>query len=234
MSKKLSQNISSTTLFNFTDTYEHLVSNLVNGFYCGDIYERMPFSGSVGYMVPMVSFCDIPLGQIKHHLTWYGNFGIGIKRDYARMHSVNPVWYYHSDNPIIKRLYQTKGRSGLANSDILPYLKQFLGKQKDLSGVEKIKKFYDEREWRFIPNHDDYIPKLLLDSHKVNENYVTRHRRETIMPLSLDKIEYIIVENLENKKDIFQILKSLSKKRNVNYENLISSVLTTSQIRKDF
>ena len=100
------QNLSSTTLFNFTDTFDHLVSNLKNGFYCGEIYEKLPIKNIVsGYRVPMVRFCDIPLGQINEHLEWYGNFSIGIKRDYAReVHGINPVWYLHPDNLILRKL----------------------------------------------------------------------------------------------------------------------------------
>ena len=71
-------NLSSTTLFNFTDEFIHLKDALENGFYCGDIYEKLPFGENLGYKVPMVCFCDIPLGMIKHHLSWYGEYSIGI------------------------------------------------------------------------------------------------------------------------------------------------------------
>lgn len=83
--------LSSTTLFNFTHTFEHLEDNLLKGFYAGTTYEKLPKRNN-GYSIPMVCFCDIPLGMIKEHLDWYGNFGIGIKRTYARKHGVSPVF----------------------------------------------------------------------------------------------------------------------------------------------
>jgi hypothetical protein len=235
MTKISFQNISSTTLFNFTDTYEHLVSNLEKGFYCGDIYEKLPFSNKIGYRVPMVCFCDLPLGQIKEHLVWYGSFGIGIKRDYARENGVNPVWYIHKDNPVIKKAYHSKNRVELASSSILPYLKQFLGYQKNLNKEEHLKKFYDEREWRYVPQEPIY-PAELMDkgSHLINEEYVELKKRKTVMPIDLSKIEYIIVDKEENKIKLYKVLDKLSKKSGVRYENLVSSIITCTQIRKDF
>lgn len=231
------QNLSSTTLFNFTDTFEHLVSNLKNGFYCGEIYEKLPVKNTVlGYRVPMVCFCDIPLGQIKEHLGWYGNFAIGIKRDYARTHGINPVWYLHNDNLILKKLYNSKDHIELRESPILPYIKQFMGFQKISNGTEKMKKFYDEREWRYLPQEDKYRAQLILKgTHKNNEALVESTKNATFMPLKLDTIEYIIVNNEENKILLYDVLKDLSDNDDsVSYEKLISSILTRNQIRKDF
>ena len=231
------QNLSSTTLFNFTDSFSHLVSNLENGFYCGELYEKLPFkSRAAGYRVAMVCFCDIPLGQIKEHLGWYGNFAIGIRREYARTYGINPVWYMHTDNIVLKKMFSHKDKSLLNESPILPYIKRFLGKQKDVSGQNKMKKFYDEREWRYIPQNKDFRVELITNgTHIENEKIVESTKKVTHMPLKLDTIEYIIVDNDENKKELYKVLKNLSKKdKSVTYEDLVSSILTCSQIRKDF
>lgn len=230
------QNLSSTTLFNFTDTFDHLVSNLENGFYCGELYEKLPIDSTVaGYKAAMVCFCDIPLGQIKEHLGWYGNFAIGIRRDYARKHGVNPVWYIHSDNLALKKMFSTKDKSELQESPILPYLKRFLGKQKDVSGRNRMKKFYDEREWRYVSQNAELKPKIILGGNHIdNAKEVEDTKNFTNMPRNLDAIEYIIVNNQENKEELYKVLKKLSDKHNVSYEGLISSILTCNQIRKDF
>jgi hypothetical protein len=94
MTARLYHNQSSTTLFNYTDTFNRLVGNIEDGIYCGDVYEKLPLFGRPsGYIVPMVCFRDIPLGLIKEHLDWYRNYASGIKRDYAREYKVNHVWY---------------------------------------------------------------------------------------------------------------------------------------------
>jgi hypothetical protein len=235
MGKKTFHNISSTTLFNFTDTFERLQGNLKDGFYCGDVYERLPFDEKTGYKVPMVCFCDIPLGQIKKHLVWYGNYAIGIKRDYARQNNVSPVWYIHKTSPVILSMFKSRDSQELKTSPILPYLKQVFGYQKDQAGEEKKKKFYDEREWRYIPADVNNNAQLVKgNSHSENEKAVNKKKRTTKMALDLNAIEYIIVRDEEEKEKLYPKLRELSKKRKVEYEKLVSSILTSNQIIKDF
>jgi hypothetical protein len=238
MSNRRYHNLSSTTLFNFTDTFERLVGNIEKGIYCGDIYEKLPKFGSpTGYIVPMVCFCDIPLGIIKEHLDWYGNYALGIKREYARQYKVNPVWYIHKDNPVILKMFKSKDKKELSESPLLPFLKQFLGYQKDLEGNERPKKFYDEREWRYIPQDELYQAKLLVNTpYNEGEKLAQdkKDKRETRMNIELDRIEYIIINKEEEKEKLYPILKKLATERKVSYEKLVSSIITCNQIRKDF
>jgi hypothetical protein len=117
--------ISSSTLFNFTDKLEFLVSNLQKGIYCSDNYEKLPLMNN-GYSVPMTCFCDIPLSLIKEHLEWYGRYGIGLKRSYARNLGVKPVWYVTSENNYVKNLTRATEISENERKNILPYLKEIL------------------------------------------------------------------------------------------------------------
>ena len=231
-------NLSSTTLFNFTDTFDRLIGNIEKGIYCGDVYEKLPKFGSPsGYIVPMVCFCDIPLGLIKEHLDWYGTYAIGIKRDYARKYMVNPVWYIHKDNPVVSKMFKSKNKIELSESPLLPYLKQFLGYQKDLNGIERQKKFYDEREWRFIPQDSKFKAKLIVNKPYSEGEKLSQDKslkRVTYMNIELDRIEYIIVKNEEDKEDLYPILNKLSSAKGVKYEKLISAIITCKQIRKDF
>lgn len=74
--------VSSNTLFHFTSRYQTLVSILRNrGFwpkYCKE-YDWNN-DGKVNFAVPVSCFSDIPLSQIKDHLDFYGNYGIGFRR----------------------------------------------------------------------------------------------------------------------------------------------------------
>jgi hypothetical protein len=45
------------------------------------VFERLPYK-EYHYIVPVKCFCDIPLGKIKSHLEWFGNYGLGIKRSF--------------------------------------------------------------------------------------------------------------------------------------------------------
>ena len=138
--------ISSTTLFNFTDKLNYLIDNLKQGFYCHNTYEKLPLKNN-GYRVPMTCFCDIPLSLIKEHFDWYGRYGIGIKRIYARAQGVEPVWYVTSESKLVRSLVKNGNLLEYEKKYILPYLKQFMGNQYfQKENREKRKKYYDKRE----------------------------------------------------------------------------------------
>ena len=99
--------LSSTTLFNFTDSIDFLLNNLKEGFYCCDTFERLPLRNN-GYRAPMTCFCDIPLSLINEHFDWYGRYGIGIKRTCARKLGVKPVWYVTSESNLVKSIVKSK------------------------------------------------------------------------------------------------------------------------------
>ncbi|CAM3835911.1 abortive infection system antitoxin AbiGi family protein [Aquirufa aurantiipilula] len=220
--------ISSTTLFNFTESLDYLINNLREGFYCSNTFEKLPLRNN-GYRVAMACFCDIPLSLIKEHFDWYGRYGIGIKRTYARELGVKPVWYVTSESQLVKSLIKNKELNEYERKHLLPYLKQFIGNQEYKDGKEKRKKFYDEREWRYIPNNSLVEPLFSTNRKSIPQNKDEKHR----MKLNLSAIEYIII-NKENEFDkITPILKTLSNE-NVRFEVLLSKIITSKQIERDF
>jgi|ERR1035437_6905538 hypothetical protein len=235
MYNKISQTLSSTTLFNFTDSIKYLMDNLENGFYVSYTYEKLPHA-NIGYIIPMACFCDIPLGQIKIHLTWYGNFGIGINKKYARKeYEICPVWYVHSHNREIRNLVRQKNHNELAENKLLPYFKQYYGFQEKETGIYKKKHFYDEREWRYIPLN--YKPELIINKSKEELSVLIKNKNKTPlnrMELDLNEIEYIIIEHEENLKILLPFLEKLAKKKKVSYEDLIRKILLSRQIKNDF
>lgn len=223
--------ISSTTLFNFTDNIDYLIDNLNNGIYCHNTYEKLPIKNN-GYRVPMACFCDIPLSLIKEHFDWYGRYGIGLKRSYARKNGVKPVWYVTSENNLVKNIVKNKNISEYERKHLVPYLKQFMGNQfYQKEQRNKRKKFYDEREWRYIPDNSKVELFFGLKSQKSIHKAVQNGER---LKLDLNEIEYIIIEKEDDFEKMLTELKKISKKNNVKYEKLISRIITARQIEKDF
>ncbi|MHA8105019.1 abortive infection system antitoxin AbiGi family protein [Aquirufa nivalisilvae] len=221
--------ISSTTLFNFTNSFDYLEDNLTNGIYCNNTFEKLPIR-NIGYSVPMACFCDIPLSLIKEHFKWYGKYGIGINRSYARKIELMPVWYVTSENPLVKSLIEKKELDIFDKEYLLPYLKQFIGNQKYNDGIDKRKKFYDEREWRYIPN-SKLVEHNFGQSFKSVNNSIHPPLR---MKLDLSQIEYIIIENINEFDKIIKVLKKLTATTNVSFETLISKLITSRHIERDF
>ena len=219
-------NISSATVFNFTNRFDYLISNLQKGIYCSNYYEKLPLKNN-GYSAPMCCFCDIPLSMINQHFKWYGKFGLGINKTYAKNLGMRPVWYVTSENNYVHSIVKNEDLEVYQKRYIVPYLKQYYGKQKDDKGIEKYKKFYNEREWRYI-----------ADNRKVNLFFGKTYKRkiadtESRLKISTNAIEYIIIENETYLERLYIQLKAMTT-RKIKYESLVSKILTADKIIKDF
>jgi hypothetical protein len=224
--------ISSSTLFNFTDSIDHLVNNLKNGFYCHNTYEKLPIANN-GYRVPMACFCDIPLSLINEHFDWYGRYGIGIKRTYARENGVKPVWYVTSESNLVRNLVKNKELSEYERKHLVPYLKQFIGYQQYKDQTKpKRKKFYDEREWRYIP--DNSLVELYFGTKAQREMQEAKQNGDR-MKLDLNAIEYIIIEKETDFDRMIKELRTIANKdEKLKFESLIAKIMTAKQIERDF
>jgi hypothetical protein len=83
-------NISSNTLFHFTDKIENVISILKEEFrphFCledlNDFVAPDDRIEELEHAIPMVCFCDIPLSQSMNHRKTYGNYGIGLSKEWG-------------------------------------------------------------------------------------------------------------------------------------------------------
>lgn len=158
--------ISTNTVFHYTKTFENIIGILTNDF--KPQYGIEDVLGSVfGFddkeiAVQMVCFCDIPLSQIKRHSLKYGNYAIGLSKDWAIRNKINPLVYVYRGSGfteyfidgLVEANKTDKHIDSILDSLIgsVQYLKPYEGKiwnkgERD----ERLVRFYDEREWRYIP-----------------------------------------------------------------------------------
>ncbi|MBK7939216.1 MAG: hypothetical protein IPJ82_20015 [Lewinellaceae bacterium] len=184
------ETISSNCLFHFTNNATNLVGILINGFkprYCLEDFFTFKYTsggGAFEMAVPMVCFCDIPLSKIKGHLSDYGGFGIGLTKEWGIKNGVTPILYVNQDSETTK--YIRADLITMANNPekstnpqlhenflgllrFIRFTKPYEGKfwrnggyMKDEKGVEKMVRFYDEREWRYVPDIKPLPMKMLL------------------------------------------------------------------------
>lgn len=223
-------NLSSTTLFHFTSSLDVLQKILLGGIKYGMFAEKLP-KGNLAYFVRGISFCNIPLSMISEHVEWYGKYALGIKRPALRALGVSPVFYVHSDS----RKYPA-GKDAvkeLMANPFLCYLKQHLGYQFHRTKKQYLRKsFYDEKEWRIftgMPTIESYSSLIHLDNLRHQKALMTP--TEDPLKISLDMIEYIILESHSDFKSFDMFLKThFSAERDL----LLPKILYYSQIRKDF
>ncbi|MEY4877024.1 MAG: hypothetical protein RL708_2173, partial [Bacteroidota bacterium] len=193
-------NISSNSLFHFSKSLEVLLSILNDKFYGSYCKETFFFNSEKSVLgIPKISFCDIPLTAISN-TKQYGEYGIGMKKEWAKRKKLNPVMYLEKDSlisetvvssinglhnitskmikpsidsanehPINVELYKSMLSGVDFTLDSICFIKPY---EEDLErdGMETIKnhRFYDEREWCYIPLTYKHDKKLIVDEDYYN------------------------------------------------------------------
>lgn len=174
----MSENVSSNVLFHFTRSMENLKSILQYGFrprYCLE-YTLAPIDQRRARRnpplpprsaIPMVCFCDLPLSLIRKHLDMYGGFGIGLGKSWGLRHGIEPVFYTHSKGQTRKPMARLTANAQKMNVGLSKDLALFAAYTKPYQGFAWRKgkvghvRFYDEREWRYVPVSPPHLPTFL-------------------------------------------------------------------------
>lgn len=199
--------ISSNTLFQFTKSIDTLEAILKSkGFwprYC------IEFGWKQEFAVPMCCFCDTPLAAIKPHMDFYGHYGIGMSKEWAIKKGISPVMYHIKESKMatnIRKIVNGIGKDDKETSyKQIALMKLYKGVnyRKDKNGDYQQKKdylYYDEREWRYIPeleNYKDLVVKV-NDREEFERNRVVNLNAQTLNKLcafSADDIKYLFVED---------------------------------------
>jgi len=256
--------LSSNTLFHFTNSFETIKSILKNGFYISYCEESKN-------VIPMVSFCDIPLSQARFHLTNYGNYVIGMNQKGGIKNKLNPVLYFEPDSHISNLSNEI---DDILKNEIDDITYNFLSKIKSEPNSEKLieivhmfirllefkievsrltkpysgelhtskinldnYKFYDEREWRYIPPKE--VGKFELgmsfeDYEVYKKSHSKPHFKENSLTFKAKDVQYIIVKD---EKDVIELMDFLMKTDNLGSSNdvrlLFTKILTMNQILED-
>lgn len=66
--------------------------------------------------IPMVCFCDIPMSSLEFHMSVYGKYGIGLRKEWGEEQALNPVMYVNENSTFFRIL------SGLFMFNDITYL----------------------------------------------------------------------------------------------------------------
>lgn len=197
---------------------------------------------------PMVCFCDIPLSRIREHVDFYGEYGIGVTKEWALANMLNPVSYLSNTsnygaavNNLFKNVDMSGGTAYYENSGydlnlMLSHFKPLNGKM-IISGEIIEKEFYQENEWRFVPRCMEIQPWLhkdgFLDQGNLdgcNEQTKERHS----LKLSPKDIRYIFVKQDSNIPEIINFIQtSLDHYSSAELKILMSRVISLESINDD-
>ena len=124
---------------------------------CSYGMEDLSFVSGQKLAFPMVSMCDLPFSELLSYQGKYGDYSIGLSRDWGIKNKFNPVWYCDPQSAVTEALREIfDGLMKNCPQGIL-FLMHILSYVKPVEGElirhdYKSYRFYDEREVRFVPS----------------------------------------------------------------------------------
>lgn len=256
--------ISANTLFHFTNSIESLRSILTYTFvprYCLERLDLFSKKDKIDLAIPMVCFCDIPLSQITEHISKYGNYAIGLTKEWALSKGISPIFYIPHDsrtNVLLRQLSLNSSRldglkmllkkedpaeATLEFMELFFYCKNYRGSMWRNNELIKDIVFYNEREWRYVPDMKELIkiyPRLIINKDEYNDQIIRENRNDDLYSFKLKftpmDIKYIII-NEERERLILARMIDEIKGDYYNMNDLTvlkSKIISVEQIQEDF
>jgi len=242
-------------LFHFT-TKQSLYGILNSTFEVSYDRERIIGGNKIKeFAVPMVSFSDLRLSELKYNIGTYGKFGIGLTKEWAIDNGLNPVMYASQNSlftenfmsgiedffKLVSNATDTTGKYETAYNNTLNTLRYIKNYRGDLirpgKKTNKDYVFANEREWRYVPPITEsiwpFVPidKIRTPQQKSHFNQKASHIRLNFQP---DNIQYLIVENDNDINDLISHLRQVKIRFSADtIDRLSSRILTYEQIEKD-
>ena len=237
----------SQSLFHFTRTPEVLESILENGFfprYCLEDISWLPLDDD-HMAFPMVCFCDIPIGRISEHTSFYGEYGLGLTKQWGLKNNLSPIAYTHSTGGIselLRYLINTDNDKLLPDEDLRDEIFERIYKQhslmKPISGKMLIggkaieKDFYQESEWRYTPEGSNVIFQDDFDKDKHTRNAEMQASKLEISPAD---IKYVFVKSETDIPRLYDFIhKAMGRFPHAEVKALVTRIISLETIAGDF
>lgn len=236
-----SVNISSNTLFHFTNSLEKLEGILKNNFLPHYCYEDI-----IQKALPMVCFCDLPFFQLKDHIATYKFYGIGLEKKWGILNRLNPVIYLSGHSflefqviHLLRDFSPTLDVAKDAIDYIHGYIKPYKGDFKKNGILHKDYNFYHEREWRFIPlkdydNSQYFLNKSEYDDHEERER-ANKFFTNCSLKFKPEDIKYLIIKDDSQISELVKIIKNTKYPYHLDtvVDRLTTKIITTKKIYED-
>ncbi|MEO6547890.1 MAG: abortive infection system antitoxin AbiGi family protein [Ferruginibacter sp.] len=255
---------SANSIYHYTPELAYLFNILRDGFYPSYCKEEIVLdSKTMKFAVPILSFCDLPLSQVKEDMQKYGEYAIGLNMEWAVRYGLNPVIYLEERSILNREMmnllnfaqktsHETFSEKKIEESayknycsaiSILQSLKNYKGVlERKEKGPQNVK-FYDEREWRFTPqihlSHSAQYPNIFFEvnfSRKIKMFSKKPHFKDYNVKIEIGDITYLIVSKDEEVTYLISHLKTVPHlfKNTDDFERLLTKIKTATQIKEDF
>lgn len=245
--------VSANTLFHFT------AKNYLKGVLKSNFYPRYSLEdlsnvtpGTSIYKkahIPMVCFCDLLFSQIKDHIDFYGDYGIGLrKKEWGLKKGISPITYvpqkslsaFHIQSistEISSQLKSINDRRAIRKQlqNFYKYVKPYDGKVKNRKNKKNVYRiFYEEREWRFVPKNFPVLPVKSTRIKLLSKANAKMEANEKLI-FSATDIKYIIVKTEKEIPEFVDYIESELVEQFTAFERklLVSKLISVEQIKDD-
>lgn len=226
-------------VFHYTSYFPDLQKIVRNGFipsYCKEEIDNKK------YLTPMVSFCNIPIGEVDKYVR-YGKNGIGMSLKWAIKNGLSPVTYTHENSPYyfilssfsllkfhqeISGYKDNNGKNflGMNMLDDLALDQNSIRYKANLKLLQYLKNWeteykgekvvtYQEREWRYVPDNN-IIKPLIEEQDSEFDEYLDKVKKpKPHLPefaLRIKNLEDIRYIVVTTEKQVDSIIKTLNKR----------------------
>jgi hypothetical protein len=172
-------------------------------------------------------------------------YGIGISKQFAKKHGITPLIYVHNKSSTLIRYANENKLNHSGNPDeqkklinsLIPYFKSYDENRPTVNDQEKYLRYYDEREWRYMPKDADCLylgdVKETEIENEVKKRNAALRSDQFRLAIPHTSITYIFVEYESDKKAVIDQIRTKfrSTKRQ---DELISKILSAHRITRDF
>lgn len=259
--------IAANTLFHFTDSMDSLIGILTNEFLPRYCLESVDLAGGLaddkhsGHAIPMVCFCDLPVSRLHEHLVFYGNYGIGLTKEWGKSKGISPVSYLYPGatfHNCFKNLAMSIAKrfpkATVPNEpphpiydymELVSYIKPYEGRV-FRKGRYYRKRFYDEREWRYVPllSRDARTAQFGLEPRLSRRDYLDDEKRyvanrrigEAIqLGFEPNDIRYLFVAREEELVPLAESIELIKGRFNLeDVRRLQTRIMSAENVSKDF
>jgi hypothetical protein len=221
-----------------------------NGFwprYCTEDVNWLGYKNFDYIAYPMVCFCDIPLSRTDEHVKFYGEFGIGLTKEWAEANKITPILYVSTNSlipqtfrDVVDQTYKLAEEEKVKAKQRVRYL---LAHSKPTEGNMVIggkvvsKEFYQESEWRYVPQNEnisDYLNKEGYESKEKLEEHNVLSRDNCTITFTPKDVKYIFVKNDSDIPDMINFIQNeLDHFQGIELKVLLSRVTSLESIIRD-
>ena len=209
--------ISSELLFHYTQKLPTLKAILKSGYFLPCYSAQYGWAG-IDFAIPVACFCDIPKNLVSKHVSYYGSYGLGMTKEWAKAQKISPVFYLDVNskmyNTIENKLRNIKEAKDIEDIyyRLLYYVKKVCGadycfrSNDDNPDIDRQRKFYNEREWRYVPKVD-YKECLQLGNYREHKPHFDNERMKDYGAYFKPKdIDYILIKSESERKNIIEFV----------------------------